>query len=154
MAPVDIVRSFLDCAPLDDRMLSFVSPDAVFIDLSPSRGALRHQDHANVAVGRSEFASALASVFGPAAGGDLIITSMFGNGRDVAGFGTKFRVEGPTLKETTSPVSIWAKVSCGRIHFFQYLEFIPLCANKSAKALLSTRLPDFTKKAASTVCEG
>lgn len=122
--PVEIVSQYLASTSCGKRAEALVTPDAVFVDLSPSGAMLRHRDQSNVFSGRSEFLAATSSLLGSTCTGELVLNSLFGSGRNVAGFGTMVRVQGPDLSEMYSPVSLWAKVVHGRICFLQYLEFV------------------------------
>lgn len=120
--PAEILREFLDGAFHPARAESLVSPDAVLVDLPPTRNAVRRAAGSGTLVGKNALLKATIQLLLCHSSGELAFNSLFGSGGSVAGFCTRVRCAAPDLSTASAPLSIWATASTGRARLLRYME--------------------------------
>lgn len=122
-SPVQTVGEWLQNL-LDPEVVNrIVAPDATYVSLSTDDPELKKiLPWAGTSHGPDAFVGNLSEMFRRWQNEQFEVTSMFGEGEDVAVFG-RFTYRSNTLgKAVSSPFSIHVKVVDGRVTYLQFLE--------------------------------
>jgi uncharacterized protein len=122
-APMEIVGELLQNLLNPDTVRKLVAKDAPFVSLNFEDAELRKiLPWAGISHGPEGFSEAISTIFRYWHSEHFEVSDMFGDGENVAVFGT-FTYRSRTLsKSVTSPFSILAKVTDGKIIYLQFLE--------------------------------
>jgi uncharacterized protein len=122
-SPTDVVAQWLQNLMDPEVVHKLIAPDAVYVSLNTENAELKKiLPWAGTSHGPQAFLDALVAIFQRWENQAFNVTTMFGDGEDVAVFGD-FQYRSHSLgKVVTSPFSIHVKVVDGRVSYVQFLE--------------------------------
>jgi uncharacterized protein len=122
-SPTDVVAQWLQNLMDPEVVHKLIAPDAVYVSLNTENAELKKiLPWAGTSHGSQAFLDALVAIFQRWENQAFNVTTMFGDGEDVAVFGD-FQYRSHSLgKVVTSPFSIHVKVVDGRVSYVQFLE--------------------------------
>jgi ketosteroid isomerase-like protein len=122
-SPIEIVGEWLQNLLDPEVVKKVVAPDATYVSLNTEDSELKRiLPWAGTSHGPDAFIWNLSEMFRYWQNENFEVTTMFGEGEDVAVFGT-FTYRSNTLgKVVTSPFSIHVKVVDGKVTYLQFLE--------------------------------
>ena len=122
-SPIEVVGRWLQNLQDPDVVNNVIAPDAVYVSLNTENAELtKILPWAGTSHGPQAFLDALEAIFSRWENQAFNVTAMFGDEENVAVFGD-FRYKSNSLgKVVTSPFSIHARVTDGKVTYVQFLE--------------------------------
>jgi uncharacterized protein len=122
-SPIEVVGRWLQNLQDPDVVNNVIAPDAVYVSLNTENAELnRILPWAGTSHGPQAFLDALEAIFSRWENQAFNVTAMFGDDQNVAVFGD-FQYKSNSLgKVVTSPFSIHARVTDGKVTYVQFLE--------------------------------
>jgi uncharacterized protein len=122
-SPIEVVGRWLQNLQDPDVVNNVIAPDAVYVSLNTENAELNKiLPWAGTSHGPQAFLDALEAIFSRWENQAFNVTAMFGDDQNVAVFGD-FQYKSNSLgKVVTSPFSIHARVTDGKVTYVQFLE--------------------------------